>query len=64
RGDYYGKEPPVIGPPHVFSTPPGAPGDNWGFSATYDAAGNFYGGSLRFGPGNYPGTPGAARSSF
>ena len=63
-GDYDGKYPLVIDPSYVFSTLSGARADNWGFTATYDAAGNFYGGSISFDPGNYPVTPGAAQSSF
>ncbi|HLP20301.1 MAG TPA: PKD domain-containing protein, partial [Chitinophagales bacterium] len=52
----------VIDPTIVFSTYTGATGDNWGYTATYDAAGNMYVGGYvnNDDPGStYPTTPGA-----
>lgn len=62
-GKYDPAYPLVIDPIYVFSTVSGSRADNWGFTATYDAAGNFYGGGIVFGPG-YPTTPGVVQSSF
>ncbi|HEY9261333.1 PKD domain-containing protein [Chitinophaga sp.] len=53
----------VIDPVYVFSTVSGSRSDNWGFTATYDDAGNFYGGGIVFGSG-YPVTPGVVQSVF
>ncbi|OGX90276.1 gliding motility-associated C-terminal domain-containing protein [Hymenobacter coccineus] len=53
----------VIDPTVVFSSFTGAIDDNWGFTATYDAAGNLYSGGIAFGPG-YPASPGAFRTTF
>ncbi|WP_298732060.1 PKD domain-containing protein [uncultured Chitinophaga sp.] len=63
-GSYDPQYPLVIDPSYVFSAISGARADNWGFTATYDGQGNFYGGSISFNPGNYPITPGAAQGSF
>jgi hypothetical protein len=41
-GQYDRSRPLVIDPTVQFSTYTGARGDNWGFTATYDAAGNIY----------------------
>jgi gliding motility-associated-like protein len=53
----------VIDPTLVFSTYTGARADNWGFTATYDNAGNLYGGGIIFAVGggitSFPVTPGA-----
>jgi gliding motility-associated-like protein len=62
-GKYDNKYPLVIDPTYVFSTVSGSVGDNWGFTATYDAEGSFYGGGIVFSPG-YPTTPGAVQSAF
>ncbi|PSL50187.1 gliding motility-associated-like protein [Chitinophaga niastensis] len=62
-GDYNPAYPLVIDPAYVFSTVSGSRSDNWGFTATYDDAGNFYGGGIVFGNG-YPVTPGAVQSVF
>ncbi|HVI46607.1 MAG TPA: PKD domain-containing protein [Chitinophaga sp.] len=62
-GSYNPAYPLVIDPVYVFSTVSGARSDNWGFTATYDDAGFFYGGGIVFG-GLYPVTPGAYQSSF
>ena len=48
----------VIDPTLVFSSFTGSKADNWGYTATYDAAGNFYGGGIVFGTG-FPLTNGA-----
>lgn len=62
-GDYDPAYPLVIDPVYVFSTVSGSRADNWGFTATYDDAGNFYGGGIVFNPG-YPATPGAYKTAF
>ncbi|CAL1516640.1 PKD domain-containing protein [Chitinophaga sp. MM2321] len=62
-GDYNPAYPLVIDPVYVFSTVSGSRADNWGFTATYDDAGNFYGGGIVFNNG-YPVTPGAVQSVF
>lgn len=62
-GDYNPAYPLVIDPIYVFSTVSGSRADNWGFTATYDDAGNFYGGGIVFGAG-YPTTPGVVQSVF
>ena len=64
----------IIDPSLVFSTFTGSRSDNWGYTATYDASGNFYSGSIVLdystqaggGPnGNgFPITPGAFQTSF
>ncbi|WP_276133118.1 PKD domain-containing protein [Polluticoccus soli] len=43
----------VIDPNVVFATFTGSSADNWGFTATYDALGNFYAGGIAFAQG-YP----------
>ena len=48
----------VIDPTWVFSSLTGSTADNWGFTATYDGNGNFYGGGIAFANG-YPTTVGA-----
>lgn len=62
-GDYNTAYPLIIDPIYVFSTVSGSRSDNWGFTATYDAAGNLYGGGIVFG-GSYPITPGAVQSVY
>ena len=55
----------TIDPVIQFSTLTGATADNWGFTATYDEAGNMYSGGIVFGgSGAFPATPGAYRTSF
>jgi gliding motility-associated-like protein len=63
-GTYDPQYPLVIDPSYVFSAVSGARADNWGFTATYDAQGNFYGGGISFWPGEYPVTPGAVQNSY
>ncbi len=53
----------IIDPQWIFSTFTGSRSDNWGYSATYDAAGNFYAGGIVFGAG-FPVTNGAFQQSF
>jgi len=53
----------IIDPLLIFSTYSGSTADNWGYSATYDNEGNYYGGSITSGIG-YPITPGAFQESF
>ena len=48
----------IIDPSLTFSTFSGSSADNWGFTATPDAAGNLYGAGIVFGYG-YPTTQGA-----
>lgn len=54
---YNNTVPLIIDPTVVFATFTGATSDNWGFTATYDAAGNFYAGGIVSGAG-YPSTIG------
>ena len=57
----------VIDPSVVFATFSGSTADNWGFTATYDAAGNFYAGGLAnpiAAGGFFPTTTGAFQISF
>ena len=53
----------VIDPSVVFSSFTGSTADNWGFTATYDAGGNFYAGGIVFGNG-YPVTTGAFQTTY
>ena len=53
----------IIDPALVFSSLSGSLADNWGYTATYDAAGNFYAGGIAFEPG-YPTSPGAFQQTF
>lgn len=63
-GRKYRKELPlIIDPLLVFASYSGSTGDNWGFTATYDADGNTYAGGIIFGSG-YPTTNGAYQTSF
>jgi hypothetical protein len=58
----------IIDPTVVFSTYSGARGDNWGFTATYDAAGNMYSGGIvlddMYALPSFPTTAGAFQTSF
>ncbi|WP_210514106.1 DUF7948 domain-containing protein [Hymenobacter terricola] len=55
----------TIDPTVQFSTLTGSTADNWGFTATYDNAGNMYSGGIVFDTGgSYPATTGAFRTSF
>jgi len=53
----------VIDPTLVFSSFSGSRDDNWGYTATYDGAGNFYGGGIVFGPG-FPVSNGAYQTTW
>jgi hypothetical protein len=67
-GAYDHRRPLVIDPTVVFSTYSGAKGSNWGFTATYDAAGNMYSGGIvlddSFALPSYPITAGAFQTTF
>ena len=55
----------TIDPTVLFSTLTGSTADNWGFTATYDEAGNMYSGGIVFNTGgSFPATPGAFRTTF
>ncbi|XZF12717.1 PKD domain-containing protein [Chitinophagaceae bacterium MMS25-I14] len=62
-GDYDKNVQIVIDPVVVFCTFTGSSADNWGFTATYDAQGNFYAGGLVHGTG-YPVTTGAFQVTY
>ncbi|MFI5173092.1 MAG: PKD domain-containing protein, partial [Chitinophagales bacterium] len=53
----------IIDPTLVFGSYTGSPVDNWGYTATYDASGNLFGGGIAFGSG-YPTTVGAYTTSY
>ncbi len=67
-GAYDHARPLVIDPTVVFSTYSGARGSNWGFTATYDAAGNMYSGGIvlddMFALPSFPTTAGAFLTTF
>ncbi|WNJ18573.1 PKD domain-containing protein [Pontibacter sp. G13] len=57
--------PLVIDPTMVFSTYTGSTSDNWGFTATYDPAGNAYAGGIQYGSGTgYPLSLGAFQTVY
>ena len=62
-GDYNEKEDLVIDPTLVFSTYSGSFANNFGFTATYDEAGNLYAGGSVF-SGGYPTSLGAYDVTF
>lgn len=53
----------VIDPSLIFSTFSGSSADNWGFSATYDGAGNLYGAGIVF-ANQYPVSNGAFQTTW
>ncbi len=53
----------VIDPSIILVTYSGSTSDNWGFTATYDGAGNFYAGGIVFGDG-FPVSNGALQGNF
>lgn len=55
--------PLIIDPIVVFATFTGATSDNWGFTATYDKAGNFYGGGTVASTG-FPVSTGAFQNTY
>jgi hypothetical protein len=67
-GAYDHGRPLVIDPTVLFSTYSGARGNNWGFTATYDAAGNMYSGGIVLDDTSslpsYPTSPGAFQTTF
>ena len=62
-GKYDPQYPLVIDPTYVFSSVSGSRADNWGFTATYDDQGNFYGGGIVWAQG-YPVTTGVIQNAF
>lgn len=54
----------VVDPSIVFYGYTGSTADNWGFTATYDGQGNFYGGGIVFASGRFPTNNGAFQTSF
>lgn len=54
----------IIDPILIFSSFTGSGADNFGFTATYDAATNTYAGGIVFSSGNYPTTAGAYQTGF
>ncbi|TDN36482.1 hypothetical protein A8B98_09010 [Hymenobacter sp. UV11] len=62
-GNYDRTLPLTIDPTVVFATYTGSTATNWGFTATYDAAGNLYSGGIAFSLG-YPASPGAYQTTF
>ncbi len=62
--DGYRRDAPLVIDPYlVFSTYSGSFTDNWGFTATYDEAGNLYSGGIDFGS-RFPATTGAFQVRF
>jgi hypothetical protein len=61
-GSYNKNDLLIIDPVVVFSSFSGSVADNWGFTATYDADGNLYGGGIVFAQG-YPTTTGAFQTN-
>jgi len=60
---YVANIPLVIDPVMVFASYTGSVANNWGFTATYDNAGNAYAGGVAFEPG-YPVSLGAFQSTW
>lgn len=54
----------VIDPSIVFYGYTGSTADNWGYTATYDGLGNFYGGGIIFREGQFPASNGAFQQTF
>lgn len=53
----------VIDPTLIFASFTGSLTDNWGYTATYDGAGNLYAGGIAFGSG-YPTSTGSFQTDF
>ena len=62
--DYNHNEPLIIDPTLVFSTYSGSTTDNWGFTATFDDAGNAFSGGISFSAGGYPVSAGAYQVNY
>jgi hypothetical protein len=62
-GSYDPSLPLIIDPTLIAATYTGATSDNFGFTSTYDAAGNIYTGGIVYGTG-YPTTLGAYQTTF
>ncbi len=62
-GNYLKNATLIIDPSLIFSTFTGSRADNWGYTATYDNAGNFYAGGIAFSDG-YPVSNGAYDETF
>lgn len=62
-GNYDKSKTLIIDPTLIFSTFSGSTKDNWGYTATYDKDGNFYGGGIVFGDG-FPTSTGAFQEVF
>ncbi len=62
-GSYTADQTLVIDPQLIFSTFTGSTADNWGYTATYDGAGNFYAGGIAFKSG-FPVSNGAFQELF
>lgn len=64
-GDYDPNHELIIDPKLIFSSFTGSSADNWGYTATYDNAGNLYGGGIIFNKGGtYPTSLGAFQTTF
>ncbi|MEX6691083.1 PKD domain-containing protein [Danxiaibacter flavus] len=61
--NYDRTKPLIIDPTLVFSTFSGSRDDNWGYTATYDGGGNFYGAGIVFGTG-WPVSNGSFETTF
>jgi hypothetical protein len=62
-GEYDRRRPLIIDPVVQFASYSGSAVENWGFTATSDAAGNLYTAGVVFEPG-YPATTGAYQTTF
>ncbi|MBI4932212.1 MAG: gliding motility-associated C-terminal domain-containing protein [Bacteroidetes bacterium] len=62
-GNYDKSLPLIIDPTLIAATYSGSPADHWGFTATYDAAGNIYSAGVACSAG-YPTTVGASQATF
>lgn len=62
-GNYSRNTTLIIDPSLVFSTFTGSKSDNWGYTATYDGAGNFFAGGIAFHDG-FPVSTGAFLTTY
>lgn len=63
-GNYDKSKTLVIDPTLIFSTFSGSTADNWGYTATYDNDGSFYGGGTVSNAGTFPVNNGAFQTTF